>query len=445
LVIVFLAVAVRWRYLAQSAAPFNDGGLFYAMIKTPYTGPTMLWNGYALPRAYPPLSFTLLGLLAERFDLMQLMRVWPLTWSLLAIGAFYLLARQAVPAAAAWATLAFGLMPDAFLWQIMGGGVSRAPGYALAIAAWAAAYGLKPSKRIISAVGVGVLAALAVLTHPDAGLFAVVGCVALLAARRASFRQVAVTAAPAVVIGATILLWHNGAGLNALQTGDHDLAVAVARLVAAIDKQGPLAAVCLLWIILQRRTGLAVALVVLALVSPRSGERWMVVPLALGAGEALHAVATSIRLRSLPRAAALGIVLLVAAQCIAAVVLQIDSLSQADLAAMQWVKANTPAGARFIVISGQTWAIDPVAEWFPALAERESVNTPQGTEWLPCGEFERRKVLYAQVAMCAAQECLPVHDYIFFGERGRAALFAALRGYREVYAAGGVFILEKGR
>jgi len=53
-----------------------------------------------------------------------------------------------------------------------------------------------------------------------------------------------------------------------------------------------------------------------------------------------------------------------------------------DQTAMQWVRQNTPPGARFVVLTGsRSVSCDSVPEWFPALAERQSLFTVQGTEW----------------------------------------------------------------
>ncbi|MGB8982604.1 MAG: hypothetical protein WCC12_12060 [Anaerolineales bacterium] len=60
------------------------------------------------------------------------------------------------------------------------------------------------------------------------------------------------------------------------------------------------------------------------------------------------------------------------------------SLAESDRQTMQWVRSNTPAESRFLLITsaGQISPMtDTFQEWFPALAERRSQNTLQGTEW----------------------------------------------------------------
>ncbi len=78
------------------------------------------------------------------------------------------------------------------------------------------------------------------------------------------------------------------------------------------------------------------------------------------------------------------------------------SVSQGDRAAMQWVAEETPSSSRFLVIDGQPdWAADRTSEWFPALARRVSITTPQGDEWIPDRVFARRVASYKQAQYCA--------------------------------------------
>jgi hypothetical protein len=70
-----------------------------------------------------------------------------------------------------------------------------------------------------------------------------------------------------------------------------------------------------------------------------------------------------------------------------------------DRAAMEWAARMTPAGARFAVVPSTGWWVDATSEWFPALAERESVATPQGYEWVE-GAFAERLELHGALAGC---------------------------------------------
>ena len=77
-----------------------------------------------------------------------------------------------------------------------------------------------------------------------------------------------------------------------------------------------------------------------------------------------------------------------------------------DREAMAWVRQNTPAEARFLVLTGTTSvSCDSVLEWFPALTGRQSLYTVQGTEWTQGKNF----IDYVK-STYAVQACLPSGD-----------------------------------
>lgn len=81
------------------------------------------------------------------------------------------------------------------------------------------------------------------------------------------------------------------------------------------------------------------------------------------------------------------------------------ALSPDERAAMQWAATQTPPGSTFIVVSGiGAWPVDMVSEWFPALAERASVATPQGYEWMPDQAFIGRIFRHGEAQACAWQD-----------------------------------------
>jgi hypothetical protein len=76
--------------------------------------------------------------------------------------------------------------------------------------------------------------------------------------------------------------------------------------------------------------------------------------------------------------------------------------------AMEWVSHNTPQHSRFLVVTSERWPVDRSSEWFPVLAQRVSVATVQGAEWLPNGEFARRVEGNDELRTCAVDgvDCL---------------------------------------
>lgn len=81
------------------------------------------------------------------------------------------------------------------------------------------------------------------------------------------------------------------------------------------------------------------------------------------------------------------------------------SLTKDERAAMIWMRDHTPPQSDVLVITGvSAWPNDRVVEWLPALAERRSVDTPQGQEWVPDKEFLGRIFRHGQAQACAWQD-----------------------------------------
>jgi hypothetical protein len=78
----------------------------------------------------------------------------------------------------------------------------------------------------------------------------------------------------------------------------------------------------------------------------------------------------------------------------------LEALTPAQRAAMTWIRRATPPGSRVLVVSGTWWPMDRTSEWLPVLADRPSVATVQGYEWVPGGVFEKRRRAYESVQTC---------------------------------------------
>ena len=75
---------------------------------------------------------------------------------------------------------------------------------------------------------------------------------------------------------------------------------------------------------------------------------------------------------------------------------------------MEWVRSETLPDSRFLVVPLADWFADYSSEWFPVLAGRQSIATPQGLEWLPQRTFERRATEHTALKECAnsTADCL---------------------------------------
>jgi hypothetical protein len=100
-----------------------------------------------------------------------------------------------------------------------------------------------------------------------------------------------------------------------------------------------------------------------------------------------------------------------------------------DREAMSWVKENTPADSRFLVLTGTTSvSCDPLLEWFPALSDRQSVTTVQGREWIDGKTFTDFVTSSYSVQRCLSSSdisCLDSaasrsqYDYIYISKQLR--------------------------
>ena len=76
--------------------------------------------------------------------------------------------------------------------------------------------------------------------------------------------------------------------------------------------------------------------------------------------------------------------------------LSFQVLDAEERKAIEWAKTNTDADGNFLILDEQgNPLLSPLTEWFPALAERRSIATIQGTEWLP--EKRHYNELYATI------------------------------------------------
>ena len=80
-----------------------------------------------------------------------------------------------------------------------------------------------------------------------------------------------------------------------------------------------------------------------------------------------------------------------------------QSLSSNEQQAMMWVKENSKYDDKFLVLGSQlNPAHSSLTEWFPALADRRSVTTVQGQEWL--GNYHNAIDIYALYQQCLSED-----------------------------------------
>jgi hypothetical protein len=504
---VVLGVLVRLSYVMAYDFPLNDGGLFFAMTRdlqaAGYGLPDATsYNGDAIPYAYPPLAFYVAAALNDAFglSLTNIYRWTPLAANVAMLPAFFLLARRLLPTrfSAAAAAMMLALLPRAFLWMIMGGGITRSFGFTFAVLAiWAltAAYQDRRWRYVALAALFG---ALSLLSHLQMAWFvafsAAILCLVYARDRfgfTSSLGAAALTAALASPWWVAVLAKHGpGPFLAAARSSDITDNPLVVFLRFGITSEllfpviGALGLVGVLLVLSQRHVLLPLWLLASLTFDQRGFGTVAAIPLALLAGLAVEHLWTHLRhdptapdgmhAARVPAwllpAVATAVIPYMALAAIVSGGRLLTAMSPDEREAVAWVAANTPPSSRVLVISDDRWASDRTSEWLPYLAARRSVATVQGYEWAPGSQFASRLSRYKDVQACARKTtaCLDAwsvdhgigFDYVYVpklspratglaGTRDEAccaALLQSLAGdarYAIVYDGGGAVVYAR--
>lgn len=422
LMVTLIGALVRIVPVLTADFPLSDGGLFVTMTRD------LLDNGFALPFEttyndagipflYPPLGFYLMGAIAAltNIDLITLFRFVPLVVSIATIPAAFYLALALMPTrfGATIATIAFALIPRSFEFTIAGGGLTRGLGVLFAILLLGVAVRLAQRPTARRMVALGILAALAALSHPEAVIIGALwlSVVLVTASDRLAvlkaFTIAAIIAFVAVVPwlavtvsshGIASLLTAGSAGIN-LETSWTYLLTAGLTDEAFLTLFGVMALIGLFLRSAGRDWRWLLWIVGVLVVDPRGGANYL--PAILGPLAAIaivEALLPALRWTPLPssipwpdraigRASRVALVVLLAFGVGGAIGARygesspLFALSGEVRDAIVAVADHTPSDAEIVVVSGTGWWVDATAEWFPVLAERRSVSTIQGIEW----------------------------------------------------------------
>ena len=430
MIAVLFGAIVRFAPTAIANSPINDGGMFYTMIgelkASGFALPAYTdYNQLQIPFAYPPLSLYVGALIsALGIPTLEVLRWLPALVSSLSIVAFWWVASLMLESRtkASLAAAIYALIPRTFSWYIMGGGLSRSFGILFLLLTCASAWLLftKPSwQRVLftSLLGAG-----AVLSHPETALHTAAACglIWLFWGRTArGVRDALLVALGVVVISSpwwvTVLVKHGFSPFqSAMQTGAHNALFWLPWLTFNFAQEPFVTLLTVIGMlglaiqIMRRKWFLPIWVFMPFIVEPRSAPAVAILPLAMLAGYGLAecVVPFFAALNTTPatevqdwtehlngsRAArtALGLVLLYSFFGAFAYDLSLAKavIPPESRAAMEWVRQNAPADARFVVLSGAGDPFaDSTAEWFPVVAGRASVNTLQGREWLLGSSF----------------------------------------------------------
>jgi len=472
LLAILLGTFIRFNPTLLSGFPINDGGMFALMIEELKANHFLLpaftsYNGLNIPYVYPPLGFYLAGLASDLFgwSAIETLRWLPALFASLSIPAFYLLASRLLKDQyrAALATLFFALVPRAYWWFIMGGGLTRGLGQLFMLLTLASLVRLYEENRRIDIFWSGLFGGLAVLSHPEAAVYTLASALFLwimLARNRSGLINSLYVALIVLVVSApwwgTAIHYHGlGPLIRGSTTGQRYVAIlnlffftfteeVYAALIAVLGLIG--IAFCLY----RKQYLLPLWMVVPFLAAGRSATNPAMVPLcmlaAIGLVDVVFAAfqAKPTEVSSSPEAvkevsdfvpaAERNIFLFVLVYLLFSSYQSGLGLSKlflypADKQAMAWVKENTPASSRFLVLTGDNSVFcDAVSEWFPALSGRHNLTTIQGTEWTQGPNFSNYVWSTLDVQHCLTADdtsCLDqtvdrsTYDYIYLSKNLR--------------------------
>lgn len=469
-----LALLVRVPYFVGLDFPLNDGGLFLAMVEAIRAAGFALpqhvdYNGLAIPFGYPPAAFYLTAALAELTGVapLTLQLYLPLVFNLGCVVLFVRLLAELVdrPATLFLAAATFPLIPRSYEWMIMGGGLSRSPGFFLmlvsALLALRVARRPDPGRIVLCTLAMGATLA----THLEWGITTWVSCALMILWRDTTLRSAAIVVAMGFGMGIVSLpwwgtvVWHHGIDpfLAAGATSGWQDVTFFDRLKAfdlftmRHSWFGVVAAAGFGLALHQRRALPCLWVGLIFLTTPRHGSTVAAMPTAIFAAIALTAAADAAsrayadwqRRRGAlvdadPEAAIRPLALAVAFVAFFTAIAQdtrthheftpLIALSPAERAGMEWIRRNTDEQDRFVVVSdARDWAVDRTAEWFPVLAGRAAANTAQGLEWVKELSFSERTLMgdvHRQVVNTSPTTAPILGRKIFDGQHTHVAVFA---------------------
>lgn len=466
---IVLGAILRFWPNVINGFPTLDGGMFYIMAKELRANHFILpqytsYNHANIPFTYPPLGFYLAALLSLLTPISK-SHLWiylyvPALISTFSIFFFYKLANEILKSrnAALLATIVYALSSRTFLWEVMGGGITRALGQIfLLLMMWQAMLFFHALQQNSSKTGnktnhpdstgkfqfltpirkyfllVIIFGAAVVMSHPPAALHAVLGGI-LIFIFYGRTRQ-GILSAVGISIGVALIsmpwwgLMFSRYGIQtfiyAAQTSKHTLDQYRAILDLHNPISNPLAIPVLFFLCLgfldslKQHNYFSITWIVTAyLIDARGAE--FVVPLAeslligLGIFRLMTWITRSENVKNVvftnPIIQIFSTILIFYFAFSASIgVFQLlnTSLKPADIEMIHWVNANIDKNKSFLIITGQEFSMsDPIQEWFPALTDQHSITTLQGMEWTLGKKFFPWFEQLTLVQKCANIDCV---------------------------------------
>ena len=452
---LLFGAVVRFVPAASNGFPLNDGGMFYTMIRDLKANHYLLpqfttYNFTDIPFAYPPLGFYIAASLSDLLpvSVLQILLWLPALVNTLAIFFFYKLAEQILPSrmSAALAALVYALSSRAFLWQVMGGGITRSFGMLfLILMLWQAIqlFRLPNSNQQENAsllrathphLALTILfGACTVMSHPQTALHAVLGGALIFVFYGRNKRGVisALLVGVGVVIltapwwGTVFLRYGFEPLLSAGQTSQRTLEF----YLLVLQLHGPSNYLALptliffyigLWNSLKRRDLFFITWIVLAyLVDTRGGDGVALLAESMLAGVGMLKLsawisrsdseqAEDVMAKRASQVLVFGAAFyFILAASISDFQLVNTSLKSEDIKMIDWINSNVKDDQTFLLSTGREFSMsDPMQEWFPALTKQHSATTLQGLEWTLSAKFFPWYEQLVSFQHCADMDCV---------------------------------------
>ncbi|MEL7233051.1 MAG: hypothetical protein AAGK74_01065, partial [Chloroflexota bacterium] len=440
LMLALLAVAWVARSYAIEAAtfPIRDGALQYQAALTvqnnDFRFPVVIpYNGDDFPFFYPPLGIFIAAVVSQQFQipLLDTFRLMRTIFSALTVPVIYMLCRTIFVSKplSFVAALVFALMPASVLLTVQGSGVVTTPGLFFALLGIHQAFYLIPRRNENHLLPAAILITLAFLFDLAMGAFALNTALLMLALRGrnrfSALNWLLLVISVIVLVGLwffPIMLIHGDrlyGAVRSIVAAGRPIETVVQTANSNIGGEVVVPLITLLGLIgffvaiARRRFFLPLWYVMIVLLQAGNAPLLLTIPLSmLAAGALVQLVfpliaeasfnayeegfpalrfATQEIVRNLNKqvyhlpAYVAGLILL--AYAVYSLVVSADPLRNPQIPdveqdAMAWIDNNLPDDARFLVITdGDDWQTDTIQDWFPVLANRNSVINVRESLW----------------------------------------------------------------
>ena len=401
-----LAITLTYLIVAERQFPINDGGFWYSFASQ------LTANGFRLPKSivfngadfqltYPPLGAYLIAGFHRLFG-------FSILQALLILPAFFYLINNLLFARFAntllgnsmWAKatiISYPLLAYSFRWFLMGGGVPRGLGLAFQILAWTACIKSMESDSINkrNVLTIALFTALAILSHPMAALWTVIGVSTFMFAKVNLKHLIGIFICAGIMCSPWLILmvYHHGLTpylntFSATQTSViqlfqipiylsySQLSVGMAFIGLFLVMCTPFWRLSCLWLF-----GLVI--------DPRGAALHNgVVPVAFFVGKCASEMIEKLKLQR--KGAVLAVLfaltslsneLITTTQLISSKDSFMTVLGEQEVADIYTFKGRVPEGSKTFVMNQHSVAGDSLGEWLTALTGIEVVNIHQMAEW----------------------------------------------------------------